>query len=437
MNTIAAIVTSLGKSAVSIIRVSGSLSFPVAQKLTETVFEDHHVTLAWIKDPTSSQNVDQVIILPFRSPRSYTGEDIVEIHSHGGLWVVDKILSLLLEEGIHLAKPGEFTERAFLNGKIDLSQAESIMDLIEARSASSGNNAIKIYQGYLGKEILELRQKLLALLGDLTAAIDFPDEVSSYEPSRFQLELQFVIEGISKLLETEKEGHILRSGYKVAIVGNPNVGKSTLLNTLLSKERAIVTDIPGTTRDLIEESYSLNGIPIVLLDTAGIRQSDDKVEQIGIQKTIEAIHEADLILHLKDLSSEEASMIDFDSMLENKDCISIGTKLDLCLNDNLMDTQIQISSKNNINIDQLKQMISSRIIGDQKQDFSIKINHRQADILRKAKSSLEHSLEASSESIDFWTIDLRQAILYLGEITGETLSEELLDNIFARFCIGK
>jgi tRNA modification GTPase len=426
-DTIAAIVTAPTKAAVSIIRISGKDSWEIIEKLTSKVFIDHQIQLSWIYE--NSNKLDQALILPFKAPKSFTGEDVIEIHSHGGIWLTEKILELVLNNGARLAQRGEFTQRAVINGKMDLSQAEAIADIIDAKSASSSQNAIKIYQGELGSQIKSMRLSLLNLLGEVTASIDFPDEVGEFDRQKFSQIILQELKQIDILLAGEKEGHILRNGYKVAIVGNPNAGKSTLLNALLKKERAIVTDIAGTTRDLIEESYSIKGLPIVLLDTAGIRETEDKIEKIGIEKSYQAIQEADLILHLIDMTNYTEE--DYDQ--EN---LRVGTKLDLVsdYDEELFD--ICISSKNDQNIEELKNMIYDKII--QLNTDLVKINLRQADLLRHAKQALDKSLEASKNlSEDFWTIDLRQAIQSLGEITGETLTEELLDNIFARFCIGK
>lgn len=436
-STITAIITAPGEAAVAIVKISGKDSWAIAEKLTEKKLKHRFIEIAWIQNSTT-EKIDQVLILPFKAPHSYTGEDLVEIHSHGGIWVSEKILELVLESGARLSKPGEFSERAFLNHKIDLSQAEAILDIIQARSSSSGENAVKIYQGYLGTAIKETRSILINLLGEVTASIDFPDEVGSYNRENFRNILAEIIIQINKLLAGEKEGHILRYGYKVALVGNPNVGKSTLLNTLLKKERAIVTEIAGTTRDVIEESYSIKGLPIILLDTAGIRESEDKVEKIGIERSRKAIEEADLVLYLLDIS-DAASAFDSEiyTLVKNKNHLVIGNKLDLNQNQN-GNFDIKISSLKQENIEELKELIYRRILENNAHDQQVKINHRQADLLRKAKLSLEHSLEASrNEAEDFWTIDLRAAIAALGEITGETLTEELLDNIFSRFCIGK
>ncbi len=438
MSTIAAIITAPGNAAVSIIKISGEQSWSIVSSLrgASDKLTHRHIEISWIYD--GKTKIDQVLILPFKAPHSYTGEDLIEIHSHGGMWITERILKLVLEAGAVPAKPGEFTERAFLNHKLDLSQAEAILDIIQARSGKAGENAIKIYQGYLGNAIKEMRMALLNLLGELTACIDFPDEVADYDIKTYQTQIAKQIQKIEELLAGEEEGHILREGYKVAIVGNPNTGKSTLLNTLLKKERAIVTDIAGTTRDLIEESYSIKGLPLILLDTAGIRDSSDRVEQIGIERSQRAIEEADLVLVLREARSSilnaQGSLLD--AAFKSKNHLIIGTKLDLYPNDKHEGLDLCISSKTGTNIEELKELIYSRILHGQSQN-EVKINHRQADLLRKAKASLEHSMNSTNLAIDFWTIDLRAAIAALGEITGESLTEELLDNIFSRFCIGK
>jgi tRNA modification GTPase len=438
MSTIASIITAPGNSAVSIIKISGEESWSIAEKLTEKKFKHRYIELAWLIDSSKSR-VDQVLVLPFRAPSSYTGEDLIELHSHGGEWITERILELVLEAGARLAKPGEFTERAFLNQKLDLSQAEGILDIINARSASAGTNAIKIYQGYLGSEIKSIRLKLLNLMGEITASIDFPDEVGDYNREQYQQVLNSCINRIDELLSGEKEGHILRHGYKVALVGNPNAGKSTLLNALLKKERAIVTEIAGTTRDVIEESFSIKGLPIVLLDTAGIRDSDDKIEQLGIERTRSSIKEADLVILLSDNNSEDKLVEPILEYLTNnqKNYLLIANKKDLNSNTK-HNVDFKISAINNDGVEELKDLIYTKILQEVNSESLIKINKRQADILRKTRVSLQNSITASeNEPEDFWTIDLKAAITTLGEITGDSLTEELLDNIFSRFCIGK
>lgn len=427
MSTIAAIITAPGESAISAIRISGDQSWAIAQKISHKSFTEKQVELAWIK--RGSEKLDQVIIIPFKKPRSFTGEDVIEIHSHGGFLCVNKVLEIILENGARLAKPGEFSEQAVLNGKMDLIQAEAIHDLITAKTDLARKNAIEIYKGSLGNEIQELRDSLLNLLGAITASIDFPDEVGDYDKDSFIKSVNACIASIDKVLETEKQGEILRHGYKIAIIGKPNAGKSTLLNTLLQKERAIVTDIEGTTRDSIEEFYNLDGFPVILIDTAGIRASEDTIEKIGIEKSREIAEQADLILELIDLSSTS-------NEVQREDSVKIGTKSDLEAKSKIK-TDLKISALNSENIDPLKTLIKEKINLLAGSDNNVKINQRQADLLRQSKEALKKSLIATELSEDFWTIDLRNAIHHLGEITGESLTEELLDNIFSRFCIGK
>jgi tRNA modification GTPase len=465
MTTIAAIITAPGEAAIAAIRISGPESWAIAKKISGKILKEKQVELAWIKN--GSEKLDQVIIIPFKEPKSFTGEDVIEIHSHGGFLCVNKILELILEHGARLAKPGEFTQQALLNGKMDLVQAEAIHDLITAKTDLARKNALEIYRGELGCEIKELRISLLNLLGAITASIDFPDEVGDYDRTSYINAIEACISSINKILETEKQGEILRQGYKVALIGKPNVGKSTLLNTLLKKERAIVTEIAGTTRDSLEELYNLDGFPIILYDTAGIRDSEDRIEKIGIEKSISIAQDADLVLELIDLSEtnteiqrkdsidllqdQRSSVMrsnknhkieDFDRVLADpfmgfaRTLIRIGTKSDLEIKSTIK-TDLNISAENKDNIDKLKELIKAHINLLAGAEHNVKINQRQADLLRQCKEALLRSTAATNLSEDFWTIDLRNAIHHLGEITGESLTEELLDNIFSRFCIGK
>ncbi len=437
METIAAIITAPGEAAISAIRISGDKSWEIIEKITSRKFSERKVKLAWIDD--GSEKLDQALIIPFKAPKSFTGEDVIEIHSHGGFLCVNKILDLILDSGARLAKAGEFSEQAVLNGKLDLAQVEAIHDLITAKTDLARKNAIEIYKGELGNEIKTLREDLLNILGAVTASIDFPDEVGDFDRKQYKELITKNIRDIEKILETEKSGEILRQGYKVALIGKPNAGKSTLLNTLLKKERAIVTEIEGTTRDSLEEFYNLDGFPIVLIDTAGLRESDDKIEQIGIEKSLQAAKEADLILELIDLGSGTFGTFCVDSpekFQKYPTLMRIGTKFDLSQKSELK-TDINISAKDNINIDKLKELIVQRINSIAGSNSSVKINKRQADLLRQSKEALKKSMAATDLSEDFWTIDLKVAIHSLGEITGDSLTEEILDNIFSRFCIGK
>ncbi|NQY80599.1 MAG: tRNA uridine-5-carboxymethylaminomethyl(34) synthesis GTPase MnmE [Candidatus Caenarcaniphilales bacterium] len=457
METIAAIVTSPGTAAVSIIRLSGSISHEVIKRISNISDEElipGSFKLKWIIEKTENieNKIDQALILNFKAPKSFTGEDVIEIQCHGGSWLSKKILELCLENGARLAKPGEFTERALLNKKIDLSQAEGILDLIHSRTELSGANAVNLYQGFLGQKIKTMRDALLKLLAELIACIDFPDEVDEYPVKKFTEKLSFTILDIEDILRSEKSGQILREGFKVALAGKPNAGKSSLLNTLLKNDRAIVTDIAGTTRDIIEESMNLNGIPVVLSDTAGIRDSDDTVEKIGIELSKKAIQGADLILWLEDINN----VTDYDNFkneieelkqsFPDKDFLVIGTKVDLLdeTNENLNSSNFNlvISNETQLNIEELKNYIYNKANPELKSvadSCNVSINSRQADLLRQCKESLAKALEAADSGIahDFWTIDLKAAIARLGEITGDDLTEEILDNMFSQFCIGK
>lgn len=448
--TIAAIVTAHGQGAVSIIRISGEASWDIAQKLSKTSFKANNFNLTWLYE--GNQKIDQVLVLPFKSPRSFTGEDVIELHCHGSTWLSQKILNLVLDSGARLAKPGEFSQRAFMNHKLDLSQAEAIMDLVSSKTSLSGENAVNLYQGHLGQEIYQMRSELMNLLGEVIAGIDFPDEVGDLEPAKFIAEIESSIVKINHLLDSEEEGHILRHGFKIALVGDPNVGKSSLMNALLKNERAIVTDIAGTTRDTIEESYSINGVPVVLIDTAGIRESTDLVERIGIERSKKAIDEADLVLFLQDINEEidandkeEFLNKKYDIDLAAKRYLFLGTKSDLRsgsskatsqLTATKLDFDLEISALKETNLEELKGLVFENII---RSDSPVKINERQADLLRQSKSALEKSLLAVKDNLpqDFWTVDLKAAIHSLGEITGAVVTEELLDNIFSSFCIGK
>lgn len=427
MATIAAIITAPGEAAISAIRISGAESWNIIQKISEVNLQERQAELAWIKK--ADEKLDQVIIIPFKAPKSFTGEDVIEIHSHGGYICVTRILELILEKGARLAKAGEFSEQAVLNGKMNLVQAEAINDLITAKTELARKNALEIYKGSLGSKIQEIRTRMMQILGEITASIDFPDEVGSYDKEKYKQLINNLIKEIEEISQTEKQGEILRHGYKVALIGQPNVGKSTLLNKLLKRDRAIVTEIAGTTRDSIEEFYNLDGYPIVLIDTAGIRESDDLVEKIGIEKTQSIAKDADLVLELIDLSVK-------DSHIQDHDSIKIGTKADLDKKSSV-EVRLEISEQSEKSIEALKELIKEKINLLVNSEASFNVNQRQAELLREAKEALKRSITATELSEDFWTIDLKNAIYHLGEITGESLTEEILDNIFSRFCIGK
>ena len=458
MDDIASIITPAGVAAIAALRISGPNSHKIITKITNLKEKDlvaGTFKLSWIKD--AETYIDQALILCFKAPKSFTGEDVIEIHCHGGTWLSKKILGLVLDNGARLAKAGEFTERAILNKKIDLSQAEGILDLIHSRGELSSQNAVKLYSGKLGKKVSEIREELISILAELIACIDFPDEVAEYEAELFSSRIEAIIQLIKDILASEKSGLILREGFKIALAGAPNAGKSSLLNAILGTERAIVTEIAGTTRDIIEESFNINGLSVVFLDTAGIRSSSDRVEQMGIELSKKALLDADLILWLEDTStsSENTSSAELikqtlEEIGKNADAnfskrlVKIGTKTDL-LKSNLAANssyELCISVKDEHSLNELKKLIFLKAnpeLKDIKDHNKVSINTRQADALRQAVNELEKAIITSKSGLahDFWTIDLKSAISKLGEITGDDLNEEVLDNMFSKFCIGK
>ena len=450
-DTITAIATPLGTGGVAVVRISGTKS----EKIIAEIFS---VSLKEKKVPDFKANsfyygriidssgipVDEVIVLCFKAPHSYTGEDVFEIQCHGGINVVKNILKLCLKSGARLAQRGEFSKRAFMNGKLDLSKAEAVLDLIHSKTDKFSKAAAGNLSGNLSKHVNNLRKELLDLLSIMTAAIDFPEEVD--EPEYFFLEekLKYLIEKINDILKTANSSNLMRDGLKVALAGKPNVGKSSLFNALLDTERAIVTEIPGTTRDIIQESLDVDGIPVILTDTAGIRDlniqnSSDYIESIGINNTKTCIESADLILFVYDLTQgmQEEDLAVFEE-IKHKKVIKIGSKADLphILNDR--SDVLVISSKERSGPGLIKNEIKKFLITD---DVSGEFctNTRQQECLVKSGDSLKQALNAcrNNEIQDLISIDLKAALLELGEITGEVVSEEIINNIFENFCIGK
>ena len=396
--------------------------------------------------------VDEALALTMWAPRSFTGEDVVELQCHGGMVVLRKVLEMLLEAGARMAEPGEFSKRAFLHGRLDLSQAEAIMDIINAKTEISVQAAANNLQGSIAKAVKEIRQKILEIIAYLEADIDFPEEdfdrMSTGELVKGIEEIQTVID---KMLSTYESGRIIREGLRTALVGKPNVGKSSLLNALLKEKRAIVTDIPGTTRDLIEEYYNLGGIPLVLIDTAGIRETEDLVEKLGVEKTQEAIQKADLILYIMDISeglSEDD--ITFINKFPSEKLLLVINKIDLLREEDrgrkirelLKEFRvIFISAKEGTGLRELEEGIVNIFFGQKLEiaDKPFLSNTRQKDALVKARKALESAMESAKKEMpaDFISIDLKQAWLLLGEVTGETLDDDIVDQIFKRFCLGK
>ena len=437
-DTITAIATPVGAGGVGIVRVSGSKSLSIVQNIFSKQIKINSFTYGWIKE--NDELVDEVIVLYFKAPHSFTGEDVVEIQAHGGVNVLQKILDLILDSGARMAERGEFSKRAFLNGKIDLSKAEAILDIIHAKTSKFASKTAKNLSGKLAKEINSIKKILFTTLAEIVAGIDFPEDMPEPTYESLKVALSEVQTRIEKVLLSAKNSNIMRQGIKVAIVGRPNVGKSSLFNNLLSMDRAIVTDIAGTTRDVIQETLDVNGIPVTLIDTAGIREGDiDTVEKIGIDYTKQAVKDADLSLFLYDssvgLNEDDKKIFE---LVKDKNYLKIATKSDLCSlrNDK---SAIYLSNKTEENINLLREKISQAVINTDLTETEFTTNNRQQECLRKALSSTLIALDAveREEIQDLISIDVKSALLALDEITGEVITDDILNNIFDNFCIGK
>ena len=446
-DTIAQISTAVGQGAISIVRLSGNDSIKIVNKVfrgsnLEKV-ESHTVHYGHIVYKKTT--IDEVLVTVFRSPRTFTTEDIVEINCHGGIFVANKILEILFFEGARSANPGEFTERAFLNGRIDLTQAESVMDIIEAKSDLSLSLANKGLDGEIYRLIADLRSELLNTIAHIEVNIDYPeyDDVIELSNSIIKPEIEKLIQKIQKLLEKASYGKVIKDGVKTAIIGRPNVGKSSLLNALLREERAIVTEIQGTTRDTVEGSVNIGGIILNLVDTAGIRESSDIVESIGISKAKEAIEEAELILFVLDnsqaLTEEDKQLLE---LTKNKKRIIIVNKTDINKTiEHTLENTVSISALNKTGITELEDLIRSMFLTGEINitDQTYLSNARHIAKLTDAVGALKESIIAINDEmpIDMAEIDLKNAWQLLGEIIGDTSSTSLLDELFSKFCLGK
>ncbi|MEH2422477.1 MAG: tRNA uridine-5-carboxymethylaminomethyl(34) synthesis GTPase MnmE [Nostoc sp.] len=464
--TIAAIATAVvpQQGSVGIVRVSGSQAMALAQTLFQApgrqVWETHRILYGYIRHPQTQQLVDEALLLIMKAPRSYTREDVVEFHCHGGIMAVQQVLQLCLENGARLAQPGEFTLRAFLNGRLDLTQAEGIADLVGARSPQAAQTALAGLQGKLAHPIRLLRANCLDILAEIEARIDFEEDLTPLDDKVIISEIEKIAAEITRLLETKDKGELLRTGLKVAIVGRPNVGKSSLLNAWSQSDRAIVTDLPGTTRDVVESQLVVGGIPVQVLDTAGIRETTDQVEKIGVERSRRAANAADLVLLTIDASAGwTQGDREIYEQVQHRPLILVINKIDLLEESKrkTLQSQIQVAlsahqrcnlkskivtaAAQNQGIDTLETTILEIVkVGKlQAADMDLAINQRQAAALTQAKISLEQvqATIAQQLPLDFWTIDLRGAIQALGEITGEEVTESVLDRIFSKFCIGK
>ncbi len=459
-DTIAAIATAVaaGAGSVAIVRLSGPRAEAIGRRLFEAPgaqsWDSHRVLYGHVVDPADGRRVDEALLLLMRTPRSFTREDVVEFHCHGGLIAVRRVLELVLAAGARLALAGEFSQRAFLNGRLDLTRAEAIAEMIAARSRRAADLAMAGIDGGLQRRIVGLRERLLDQLAELEARVDFEEDLPPLDAAAVRSALAAVRAELDSLVAESRQGELLREGLRVAIVGRPNVGKSSLLNLLSRRERAIVTDLPGTTRDLLESELVLDGVPLTLLDTAGIRPTDDRVEQLGIDRSRQALAGADVVLLLFDLVAgwTAADRELMEQVPEGVPLLLVGNKLD-ALGDRDGDLpepaapapatpsmpQASISALTGAGRDALVAALLGCCGAGEIQGLQVALNDRQRELAAGAAASLERSLETAARDLpwDFWTIDLRAAIQQLGAITGEEVSEAVLDRIFSRFCIGK
>ena len=455
-STIVSISTAPGIGGIGIIRMSGNETFEILNKIfkpkkEQKIEEIKGYTMKYGEIIDNNQIIDEVLVSYFKAPKSYTTENMCEINSHGGSIIVKKILEICLKNGADMAEPGEFTKRAFLNGRIDLAQAESVIDLINAKSDREAKSGIKQLEGALSKEIKDIKQEIMNVLVNIEVTIDYPEyDTPEVQKQELTIMLEKVEKKLSQLEESFDNGKIIKEGIKTAIIGKPNAGKSSLLNTILKEERAIVTDIEGTTRDTIEEFVTVKGIPIKLVDTAGIRNAKDEVEKIGIQKSIEEAQNADLIIAIfdssKELTNEDKEIID---LIKGKKAIILLNKTDLPskidennkqLKENAKNI-IKISAKNNQGInklyDKIAEMFSLNQINLDNEVLITNVRHK--NIISKALQNVKKANEAIlvNMPIDIVTIYIKEILEDLGEITGEYVTEDIINEIFSKFCLGK
>lgn len=445
LETIAALATPPGEGALAVIRISGTGALSVANTIFRgakpSTMEERQVVLGRIVD-SRSEVIDEVLLTVFRNPRSYTGEDLVEISGHGGSLVSARVLEAVLEAGARMARPGEFTERAYLNGKLDLTQAEAVMDLISAQTARAAKAAAGQLKGRLGHEIEELRGELLSCVAHLEAFIDFPEEgIDPESGALLHKRMEAIASHFSQLLSTANEGRLLREGITIALCGAPNAGKSSLLNRLLGADRAIVSEIAGTTRDTIEESASLGGYPFRIIDTAGIRETEDPVEKEGVTRARDAAEQADLRIHLIDASLPQSSSIPplFDDEIRVLNKMDL---VDLSGNQSGFADGTRVSCKTGEGIEALINVILAKVTGRPEGEAppdGASINARHQGCLKKALSSLQTAMNllSAGEPPELVAVELRSSLSSVGEVVGEAGTEEILGKIFSSFCIGK
>lgn len=457
-DTIAAIATAPGEAGVGIVRVSGDKALSILNRIfvpkskgLEEDYTSRRLIYGHIHDPETDKRIDEVLVAYMKAPFTYTREDVVEINCHGGMIPVKRILELVLRNGARMAEGGEFTKRAFLNGRIDLAQAEAVMDLISAKTERGFDVALEQLEGSLSSEIRRIRGSILELLAHIEVSIDFSEEDVDEVTLEFLLDKSQVIEKeLRKILDTADTGKIIREGLNTVIVGKPNVGKSSLMNALLKESRAIVTDIPGTTRDIIEEQLSIRGILLRLMDTAGIRETVDVVEKIGVERTKAFFNRAELVIFVLDASTELSSEdMEIMGLLEDKRVLAIVNKTDLPMKLDLSVVEkmlknkklIRLSLTEKTGLEEVENAIVDMVFGGEirRKEQVMVTNVRHRNSLEKALHSLNDGISAVRQKLplDFIEVDYKNAWEYLGEITGDSVGEDLLDHIFSNFCIGK
>ena len=446
-DTIVAISTSVGEGAISIIRLSGHDALNIASKVFTkdlTKVDSHTIHYGFIT--SNNEKIDEVLVSVMKAPKTFTREDIVEINCHGGIATTNKVLEVLLENGPRLAEPGEFTKRAFLNGRIDLLEAEATMDLISSKAESARKISINTLTGETSNLIKNLRSELIKIISNIEVNIDYPEyeDIEVLTNESILPDIKKFKEKLEEIIKKSEDSKVIKEGIRVGIIGRPNVGKSSLLNSLLEEEKAIVTDVPGTTRDIVEGSLIVSGIPLNIIDTAGIRKTEDTVEKIGVEKSLKIIDTSDLLIYIlnnnEEITEEEKEILE---KTKNKKRIIVVNKIDLKtkLNKKLLDSYIEISVKENIGIDKIKDEIKRLFnIGEiSTNDMTYLSNARSIALLKKSLNNINDAINEinNNNPIDIVELSLKESWNNLGEVIGETYTDELLDELFSRFCLGK
>jgi tRNA modification GTPase len=444
-DTICAISTPVGIGGIAIVRISGNMAIPIIKKMFPSFpekLQSHKLYYGFIIDNFSGKELDEVLVSVMKAPKSYTREDVVEINCHGGYIIAREVLEVLLKNGCRIAEPGEFTKRAFLNGRIDLSQAEAIQELISAKSKKAYEISEKNLKGFFKDKVNELKDTLSDILSEIESNLDFFDDEDIVNRDELKEKLSEILNRTEKIIKSFHTTKKYFYGINLVIIGPPNAGKSSLLNYILKKERAIISEIPGTTRDTIEEDVFINNIPVRLIDTAGIRDASDEIEAEGVKRAFEKTEEADIVIYLFDIS-KGLSKTDYEFLekIKDKDVLIVGNKVDLVKEDKVTETYFSISIKKNINMDMLEKLIFEKITESDKflEDELVITNIRHFEIFKNFHQKIKTTLETLDfgNPLDMISYDINDALTELGKLTGEVTNEDILDKIFSNFCIGK